>query len=43
MFDFKILMTIKKRGSGKAIEEYSSRVAEGLVGLIESKKNEPKQ
>ncbi len=38
MFDFKISMTIKKGGSGRSIEEYNGKTADGLAGLIESKK-----
>ncbi len=43
MFDFKISMTIKKGGSGRAIEEYNDKVADVLAELLESKKNEPKR
>ena len=42
MFDFKISMTIKKRGSGWAVEEYNGKAADDLAGLLESK-NEPKR
>jgi hypothetical protein len=42
MFDFKISMTIKKGGSGRAVEEYNGKAADGLAGLLESK-NEPKR
>ncbi len=42
MFDFKISMTIKKEGNGRAIEKYNIKAADGLAGLLESK-NEPKQ
>jgi hypothetical protein len=38
MFDFKISMTIKKGGSGRAVEEYSDIVADILAELLESKK-----
>jgi hypothetical protein len=38
MFDFKISMTIKKGGSGRAVEEYNGKAADGLAGLLESKK-----
>ena len=38
MFDFKISMTVERRGSGRAIEEYNGKTADGLVGLLESKK-----
>ena len=31
-------MTIKKGGSGRAVEEYSGKAADGLVGLLENKK-----
>ena len=37
IFDFKISMTIKKRGSGRAAEEYNGKAADGLAGLLESK------
>ena len=37
MFDFKISMTIKKGGSGRAVEEYNGKAADGLAGLLESK------
>jgi hypothetical protein len=40
MFDFKISMTIKKGGNGRAVEEYSDKVADVLAELLESKKNE---
>ena len=43
MFDFKILMTIKKGGIGRAVEEYSDKVADVSAELLESKKNEPKR
>jgi hypothetical protein len=42
MFDFKISMTIKKVGSGRAVEEYNGKAADGLARLLESK-NEPKR
>jgi hypothetical protein len=42
MFDFKISMTIKKGGSGQAVEEYNGKAADGLVGLLKGK-NEPKR
>ncbi len=29
-------MTIKKGGSGRAVEEYNGKAADGLVGLLES-------
>ena len=35
-------MTIKKGGSGRAVEEYSGKATDGLAGLLESK-NEPKR
>jgi hypothetical protein len=38
MFDFKISTTIKRGGSGRAVEEYSGKAANGLAGLLESKK-----
>ncbi len=38
MFDFKISMTIKKGSSGRAIKEYIGKAADGLAGLLESKK-----
>ena len=38
IFDFKISMAIKKGGSGWAVEAYSGKAADGLVGLLESKK-----
>ena len=38
MFDFKILMTIKMRGSGRVTKEYSGKAVNGLAGLLESKK-----
>ena len=41
MIDFKISMTIKKGGSGRAIKEYNGKAADGLAGLIESKKMNP--
>jgi hypothetical protein len=41
MFDFKILMTIKKEGSGRAIKEYNGKATDGLAGLLESKKMNP--
>ncbi len=41
MFDFKISMTIKKGGSGRAVEKYNGKVTDGLARLLESK-NEPK-
>ncbi len=41
MVDFKISMTIKKGGSGRAIEEYNSKAPDGLVGLLESKRMNP--
>jgi hypothetical protein len=31
-------MTIKKGGSGRAIKKYNNNAADGLAGLIESKK-----
>jgi hypothetical protein len=34
MFDFKISMTIKKGGSGRAVEEYGGKVADGLAELL---------
>ncbi len=34
-------MTIKKGGSGQAIKEYNGKTADGLAGLIESKKMNP--
>ncbi len=40
MLDFKISMTIKKGGSGRAVEKYNGKTAEGLAGLLKSK-NEP--
>ena len=43
MFDFKILMRIKKGGSGRAVLEYSDKVADVLTELLETKKNEPKR
>ncbi len=42
MSDFKVSMTIKKGGSGRAIEKYNGKVSDGLAGLLESK-NEPKR
>ena len=42
MFDFKISMTIKKGGSGRTVEEYNGKAADGLARLLESK-NEPKR
>ena len=33
MFDFKISMTIKKGGSGRAIKENNGKAADGLAGL----------
>ncbi len=41
MFDFKISMPIMKGGSRRAIEEYNSKAADGLAGLLESKKMNP--
>ena len=38
MFDFKISMTIKNGGSGQALEKYNGKAADGLAGLLESKK-----
>ena len=38
MFDFKISITIKKGGNGQAMQEYNGKVADGLAGLLESKK-----
>jgi hypothetical protein len=38
MFDFKISMIIKKGDSGRAVEEYNGKAADGLVVLLESKK-----
>jgi hypothetical protein len=42
MFNFKISITIKKGGSGRAVEEYNGKATDGLAGLLESK-NEPKR
>jgi hypothetical protein len=42
MFDFKISMTIKKGLSGRAVEKYNGKAADGLAGFLESK-NEPKR
>ena len=42
MFDFKISTTIKKEGSGRAIEEYNRKATDDLAGLLESK-NETKR
>lgn len=42
MFDFKISMTIKKGRSGRAVEKYNGKAADGLAGFLESK-NEPKR
>ena len=42
MFNFKISMTLKKGGSGRAVEEYSDKVTNVLAELLESK-NEPKR
>ena len=39
MFDFKISMIIKKGDSGRAIEKYNGKAADGLTGLLESKNN----
>ena len=39
----KISMRVKKGGSGRAVLEYSDKVADVLVQLLESKKNEPKR
>ena len=36
MFDFKISMTIKRGGRGRAIEEYSGKATNGLAGLLEN-------
>ncbi len=41
MFNFKISMTIKKGGSGRAAEEYDGKAADGLARLLESKKMNP--
>ena len=41
MFDFKISITIKNGGSGQAIKKYNSKAADGLAGLLESKKLNP--
>nr|BAD05277.1 hypothetical protein [Oryza sativa Japonica Group] len=30
-------MTIKKGGSGRAVEEYNGKAADGLAGLLETK------
>ena len=38
MFDFKISMTLKKGGSGRAVEEYNDKVTNVLAELLESKK-----
>ena len=38
MFNFKISMTIKNGDNGRAIKEYNGKAADGLVGLLESKK-----
>jgi hypothetical protein len=38
MFDFKISMTIKKEGNGRAIEEHIDKAADVLAELLESKK-----
>ncbi len=38
MFDFEISMTIKKGGNGRVIQEYNGKAADGLAGLLESKK-----
>ena len=40
MFDFKILMTIKKGSIGRTVLEYSDKVADVLAELLESKKKE---
>ena len=37
MFDFKISMTIKKGGSGRAIKEYNGKAVDGLAGLLKVK------
>jgi hypothetical protein len=42
MFDFKIPITIKKGGSGRAVENYNGKAADGLAGFLESK-NKPKR
>jgi hypothetical protein len=34
-------MTIKKGCSGRAVEEYNGKAADGLAGLLESKKINP--
>ena len=34
-------MTIKKGGSGRAIEEYNGKTADNLAGLLESRKWNP--
>ncbi len=39
MFDFKISITIKKGGSGRAVEEYSDKSTNILAELLESRKN----
>ena len=31
-------MTLKMGGSGRAVDEYSGKTADGLAGLLESKK-----
>ncbi len=38
MVDFKITTIIKKGGSGRAVEKYNGKAADGLAGLLESKK-----
>ena len=38
IFDFKISMTLKRGDSGQAVEEYNDKAADGLAGLLESKK-----
>jgi hypothetical protein len=43
MFNFKISMRIKKEGSGRAVLEYSDKVADVLTELLETKKIKPKR
>ena len=38
IFDFKISMTTEKGGGGRVVEEYSDKVADVLVKLLECKK-----
>ena len=38
MFDFKNLNDNKEGSSGRAVEEYNGKAADGLAGLLESKK-----